>query len=121
MRISNKKSFCFLFNYNRYFQILKSFDLTAGFYFSDTYDLTNTFQTNVVSMVNLENNSFDTKKSYKFGKCPSISTYNDFFLWNHCNILEFNHLLKNKRWIVPFIYGYIEQISIFFFFIILMS
>lgn len=97
---------------NKYLQYLKSFDLTTGFYFSNTYDLTNTFQTNTVSMVNSESPDYLPQKSYLFSECPTIKTHNEYFMWNYHLIEEFHQVIKNKRWIVPFIYGYIEQIKI---------
>lgn len=96
----------------RYLQYLKSFDLSTGFYFSDTYDLTNTFQTNVVSLINDEKAEFPFR-AYNSLPCDPIRTHNEYFMWNYFIIEEFFKLLKNKRWVTCFIYGYIEQISKF--------
>jgi hypothetical protein len=94
----------------RYLQYLKSFDLSTGFYFSDTYDLTNTFQTNVVSLINDEKAEFPFR-AYNSLPCDPIRTHNEYFMWNYFIIEEFFKLLKNKRWVTSFIYGFIEQIS----------
>ncbi len=63
-------------------------------------------------MVNSENIDFSPQKSYLFSQSPPVKTHNEYFMWNYHLIEEFHQVIKNKRWIIPFIYGYIEQISI---------
>lgn len=92
----------------RYFQFLKTFDLGTGFYFSDTYDLTNSFQTNTVAELN---QSIKNEKTYSYCHSEPIKTYNHMFMWNYYSILDFYRILKDKRWIIAFVHGYIEQIS----------
>ena len=94
----------------RYLQYLKSFDLSTGFYFSDTYDLCDTFQTNVVALIN-DKAEGDRTKIYTCSQSEPIKNYNEVFMWNYYIISEFHKLLKNRRWVLGFIHGYVEQIS----------
>ena len=97
----------------RYLQYLKTFDLSTGFYFSHTYDLTHTFQSNVVSIINDQSNK-QPNASYSTSKSESIKTFNDIFMWNYDLILDFHKGLKNKRWVIGVMHGFLEQISNFF-------
>lgn len=95
---------------NRCLQCLKTFDLTSGFYFSDTYDLTNTFQTNIYAMSNNDPDFF-TKRAYTPSNCQPIRNFNECFMWNYYLSKEFSNAIVNPRWIKGFIYGYLEQAS----------
>lgn len=101
---------------------LSEFDLSLGFYFSNSYDLTNPLSKNITK--NLKNTECKLKKSCektlnreysKSFDCPQISfleNYSDFFAWNHNLISDFSKIIVNKRWIMPIIHGYLEQKSI---------
>lgn len=89
----------------------KNFDLGTGFYFSDGYDLTNTFQTNNIFNLN-EIDSLDSNNQvYKQSKSAQIRTFNEMFLWNYYLISDFHECLKFKKWVKGFMFGYVEQIS----------
>lgn len=104
---------------------LSEFDLSLGFYFSNSYDLTNPLSKNITK--NLKNTecrlkqSFEKTLSREFSKsfdCHQISfleNYSDFFAWNHNLISDFSKIIVNKRWIMPIIHGYLEQKSILIF------
>jgi len=73
----------------------QSVDLSKNFYFSYSYDITNTLQTNLTVS-------------------PDHRKWNTRFMWNH-------HLLKpafdleepkgRSRWVLPLIHGFVDQAS----------
>lgn len=73
----------------------QSVDLSKNFYFSYSYDITNTLQTNLTIS-------------------PDHRKWNTRFMWNH-------HLLKpafdleepkgRSRWVLPLIHGFVDQAS----------
>lgn len=76
----------------------QSVDLSKNFYFSYSYDITNTLQTNLTIS-------------------PDHRKWNTRFMWNH-------HLLKpafeleepkgRSRWVLPLIHGFVDQASMSF-------
>ena len=88
----------------KYKNILTMLDLTKNFYFSYTYDLSNSLQKN--STFNISNNN-----NNKFLKC------NDAFIWNSFALKPLLDIFHNNDpmgyhmidWIVPIIYGYFKQ------------
>lgn len=109
----------------KYMKILKEFDLSLGFYFSNSYDLTNPLSKNITK--NLKNSDSKHKKSFEKSSSFKdtnnyksmdqahqilyLESYFDFFAWNHNLISDFNEKIANKRWILPIIHGYLEQKS----------
>jgi hypothetical protein len=75
-----------------------------GFYYSDTYDLSNSLQTNMISKYNEEMNETQMKSKQK-----------KQYIWNYNIIKEFKASVNDQRWIKPIIHGFIEQKSIYFF------
>ena len=87
--------------------------MSLGFYFSNTYDLTNSLALNLthkMSSINLLN----ILTPNKFLDIRFSENYSKDWAWNHHLIKEFSVSVKNKRWIIPLIQGYIEQKSINF-------
>ncbi|KAJ3287826.1 phosphatidylinositol-3,5-bisphosphate 5-phosphatase [Rhizoclosmatium sp. JEL0117] len=78
----------------RYIQSFCQVDLSKNFYFSYTYDITNSLQRNMTCV-----NQHQTKQ------------YNEMFMWN-------NFLLRNgfedlnNVWCLPIIYGFVDQAKI---------
>ncbi|RUS21146.1 hypothetical protein BC937DRAFT_93466 [Endogone sp. FLAS-F59071] len=87
----------------RYTGIFHNVDLTKNFYFSYTYDITNTLQRN---MTRPPPATDDTGGGVG-------STYNGMFVWNHY-LLEngFKDLTGKSDWILPIIYGFVDQAKI---------
>lgn len=92
--------FCLFFNQNlnnfmkRYRALFFGMDMTKDFYFSYTYDLTNSLQYNMLHHHNL----------YE---------YNSMFVWNDYLMREFKeHTSYDSKWILPIIHGYYCQSSI---------
>ncbi|ORY08286.1 hypothetical protein K493DRAFT_29135 [Basidiobolus meristosporus CBS 931.73] len=81
---------------SRYINIFQNVDLSRNFYFSYTYDITHTLQHNMTRPPNWRNFS-----------------YNEMFVWNHY-LLEtgFRSLRSNSDWILPIIYGFVDQASV---------
>ncbi|AMD21092.1 HEL189Cp [Eremothecium sinecaudum] len=92
---------------SKFLSTFQNLDLTKSFYFSYTYDLTNTLQTNILR-----------KKLEGVGRedimIPSgIIDYNEMFMWN-------SHLLEDVipcidtvyDWFQPIIHGFIDQVNV---------
>lgn len=78
----------------RYINTFQNVDLTKNFYFSYTYDITSTLQRNLT-------------------RDASDRHYNDMFVWNHHLISSGKDTLKaNSNWILPIIYGFVDQSKI---------
>ena len=85
----------------RYKAILNNLDLTRSFYFSYSYDITQTLQHNI----NRE------RKAHQdgFSHAPSPD-YNTMFVWNHHLLSPAVGVLKNPYdWCLPIIHGYVDQ------------
>ncbi|GAO46898.1 hypothetical protein G7K_1116-t1 [Saitoella complicata NRRL Y-17804] len=88
----------------RYLSIFQSLDLGKTFYFSYTYDITNTLQNNIIR----------TRAAAAAGPHTKVKTpkpiFNEMFVWN-------DHLLQGARtclkdttdWCLPIIHGFIDQ------------
>lgn len=78
----------------RYMATFQNIDLTKNFYFSYTYDITNTLQVNM-------------------SRPPPLSVrQNDMFVWNHYLLRSgFKDLNSHSGWILPLIYGFVDQAS----------
>jgi hypothetical protein len=90
----------------RYVQTFLNIDLNKTFYYSYSYDLTNSLQTNILrnkrQSLNLNGN---TELSYIF-------QFNERFMWN-CALLEpiFQTFDKVYDWFQPIIHGFIDQVK----------
>ena len=79
---------------SRYRSIISKIDFTIGYYFSFTYDITNSLQRNtLITSEDLLNESFPC---------------NDIFVWNHYPL---QLILSFELWIIPVIYGFIKQFT----------
>ncbi|KAI8364687.1 SacI homology domain-containing protein [Radiomyces spectabilis] len=93
----------------RYITTFQNIDLTKNFYFSYTYDITNTLQVNMTQPP-LERKGAEND--------PSIGDYhpaehNDMFVWNHYLLKSgFKDLTSRSGWILPLIYGFVDQAKI---------
>lgn len=74
----------------RYLQMFSQVDLTKNFYFSYTYDITRSLQSNLTS-----------------GDQPIPP--NEMFVWN--DYLTRNIFEKNSAWNIPIIHGFVDQSS----------
>ncbi|KAF7730161.1 phosphatidylinositol-3,5-bisphosphate 5-phosphatase [Apophysomyces ossiformis] len=80
----------------RYIDTFQKIDLTKNFYFSYTYDITNTLQVNM------------TRPPLN----PEENGHNDMFVWNHYLLQSgFKDLNSRSGWILPLIYGFVDQAS----------
>lgn len=79
--------------------------MTKNFYFSYTYDLTNTLQVNMTRPPYTQLQS-DTQKTE-----PNIE-YNLMFVWNHYLMKAgFESINTQSSWILPMVYGFVDQAS----------
>lgn len=125
----------------RYRALFSSMDLTRDFYFSYTYDLTNTLQTNVLSSRTagkVSGNSATFENSPSEGLVPdgapagsrsspaaaplpppSPSTAGDCerplprdrFVWNHHLAFGLYRCVSTPKWIPPIVHGFFLQLS----------
>ncbi|KAJ3414686.1 phosphatidylinositol-3,5-bisphosphate 5-phosphatase [Chytridiales sp. JEL 0842] len=78
---------------SRYVQAFSQVDLSKNFYFSYTYDITQTLQHN---MARLGESTF---------------SYNEMFIWNYY-LLRLGLPSVNSQWALPIIYGFVDQSKI---------
>ncbi|KAJ3108265.1 phosphatidylinositol-3,5-bisphosphate 5-phosphatase [Phlyctochytrium planicorne] len=78
----------------RYIQAFNQVDLSKNFYFSYTYDITQS----------LQNNMTRAASGTEF-------QYNDMFVWNNY-LLSSGFSNLNSKWALPVIYGYVDQFRI---------
>jgi phosphatidylinositol 3,5-bisphosphate 5-phosphatase len=91
----------------RYLSTLDHLDISKTFYFSYSYDITRTLQSNILRQRQL----FDQGKWY--GSTSDGVSYNDMFVWNHF-LLKAAGEGKEKEiagWCVPIIHGFVDQAS----------
>lgn len=88
----------------RYITTFQNIDLAKNFYFSYTYDLTNSLQNNLTQP---PLDVSGTKKTQGL-------QLNDMFVWNHYLLSSgFKNLNSKSGWILPLIYGFVDQASKF--------
>ncbi|KAJ3012423.1 UNVERIFIED_CONTAM: phosphatidylinositol-3,5-bisphosphate 5-phosphatase [Siphonaria sp. JEL0065] len=75
----------------RYIQSFCQVDLTKNFYFSYTYDITNSLQQNMTC------------------SSPKVNT---MFIWNHFLLQNGFQTLDNNPWCLPIIFGFVDQAKI---------
>lgn len=93
---------------NRYLTTFQSLDLSKTFYFSYTYDITQTLQTNLVR----EKRNIDNRKERK-----SFQDYNEMFVWNQALLKPaMESFERSIRWCLPIIHGFMDQASRLFLF-----
>ncbi|KAI9362705.1 SacI homology domain-containing protein [Pilaira anomala] len=91
----------------RYIATFQNIDLGKNFYFSYTYDITNSLQNNLTQP--------PLAKQGEEGNGGGLK-HNDMFVWNHYLLSSgFKNLDSQSGWILPLIYGFVDQakISIF--------
>ncbi|KAL4209592.1 SacI homology domain-containing protein, partial [Rhizopus microsporus] len=87
----------------RYITTFQNIDLAKNFYFSYTYDLTNSLQNNLTQP---PLDVSGTKKTQGL-------QLNDMFVWNHYLLSSgFKNLNSKSGWILPLIYGFVDQAKI---------
>lgn len=92
----------------RLLSIYKYFDLSKTFYFSYTYDITNSLQTNLLRL--------KKRSAYPLSSAYQVNTpgYNERFVWNSLllkPVLE-NREIAAYEWFHPIIHGFIDQANI---------
>jgi hypothetical protein len=88
----------------RFVSILGNLDLTRGFYFSYSYDITRTLQHNIIRQ----------REALAKGIAhPDKHDYNDMFAWNHYLLDPAKQCIKNTYdWCMPIVHGYVDQANI---------
>lgn len=85
----------------RFLGILNNLDLSRSFYFSYSYDITNTLQHNILKERNAMTQGLPR---------PYPPEYNDMFVWNNYLLRPATVALKNTYdWCLPIIHGYMDQ------------
>ncbi|KAJ3383720.1 phosphatidylinositol-3,5-bisphosphate 5-phosphatase [Entophlyctis sp. JEL0112] len=95
----------------KYLQTFCQVDLTKNFYFSYTYDITNSLQRNLSKP--LETPVFHGPSTPKPNQDPNLKPYNDLFMWNHFLLRNgFEIIDSSNVWCLPVIYGFLDQAKI---------
>ncbi|QPG75892.1 phosphatidylinositol-3,5-bisphosphate 5-phosphatase [Brettanomyces nanus] len=90
---------------SRYLQTFLSIDLSKTFYYSYTYDLTNTLQVNCLRQKTRSLGLFENDSVHEL--------YNDRFVWNsHLLELALTNFDRVYDWFQPIIHGFVDQIKI---------
>ncbi|KAJ5098097.1 Polyphosphoinositide phosphatase [Penicillium argentinense] len=86
---------------DRYKAILNNLDLTRSFYFSYSYNITQTLQHNI----------FRERKDHRDGLArSSLGDYNTMFVWNNHLLSPAEGVFKHPHeWCIPIIHGYVDQ------------
>ena len=91
----------------RYIATFQNIDLAKNFYFSYTYDITNSLQKNLTHPPLAPPTATDSDKAAD----PLL--HNDMFVWNHYLLSSgFQNLNSKSGWILPLIYGFVDQAKI---------
>ena len=93
----------------RMLTLFRNVDLTKNFYFSYTYDVTNTLQNNMKYQQDIDSDT-NNKKGKKMGR-RSLVPINSMFVWNHHMMISTGcqTLGVGSEWMVPLIHGYVDQ------------
>ena len=87
----------------RFVSILNNLDLSRSFYFSYSYDITNTLQRNI---------QFEREAIMEEQPSPLRKRLNEMFIWNHHLLQPASKILKNTYdWCLPIIHGFVDQAS----------
>ena len=88
----------------RFVGILNNLDLNRSFYFSYSYDITQTMQHNIMR----ERSAME--EGLKF---PLQHELNEMFVWNHYLLAPAREAIRNVYdWCLPIIHGYVDQASL---------
>eukprot|EP01079_Euglenida_sp_SAG-EU17-18_P000949 gene949-399_t len=102
----------------RYRDMFCRLDLTQGFYFSYSYDLTRSLQTNILSWQAAEaplSLQMPPAVAVRSSSPPvPMWSVDDMFAWNSHMMTEFAAATSGAtwRWVVPIIHGYYRQVSV---------
>ncbi|KAI5813000.1 SacI homology domain-containing protein [Pyronema omphalodes] len=88
----------------RFVGILGNLDLTRGFYFSYSYDITRTLQHNIIREREALAKGFPHSDRHD---------YNEMFAWNHYLLEPAKQTITNVyEWCMPIIHGFVDQANI---------
>jgi hypothetical protein len=93
----------------RYIATFQNIDLTKNFYFSYTYDLTNTLQVNMT-----RSPGFQDSATTAATQSPKTEMHesNNMFVWNDYLLKTgFKNINARSGWILRLIYGFVDQAS----------
>ena len=87
----------------RFLGILNNLDLTKSFYFSYSYDITNSLQANMIRR----------REATNQGQSKAPQEHNDMFVWNHHLLGPAVSVLKHPYdWCLPIIHGFLNQAAV---------
>lgn len=112
----------------KYKSLFSSIDLTRDFYFSYTYDLTNTLQVNMRAhpmseggdassgtassrTEGVEGSTGDQSGSGDPATTPGRPPVRDKFIWNHYLAFSLIRMLRTTAWVPPIVHGFFLQLG----------
>lgn len=106
------------YSLNSYISTFQNIDLTKNFYFSYTYDITNTLQVNMTSGPGFQTSTSSSTTSTDNDTKLDGPEPNNMFVWNDYLLKTgFKNVNARSGWILRLIYGFVDQASKFFFFL----
>ncbi|XP_062510489.1 polyphosphoinositide phosphatase-like [Corticium candelabrum] len=96
---------------SRYLKIFQNVDTSSNFYFSYTYDLTNTLQYNMQLLSHISIAPYSHHEIAVRMLEANRRNYCSKFVWNHVLLQPIIDLV-NPDWVLPVIHGYIEQSNV---------
>lgn len=97
-------------NHDRYVDTFSRLDLSSNFYFSYTYDLTNSMQRNM-EYCQSSAVADAIKNKGRDANPPPRNTLNPMFTWNYFLLTNGFEDLNATQWALPIVHGFIDQSS----------
>ena len=100
----------------RYLKMFQAIDLSSNFYFSYSYDLTNTLQHNLADPKFLvkptgEKVSLDeVRQEGHHGHMSYVSQFQSKFVWNEYLMAGMEN--TNPEWLLPIVHGFVDQSNV---------
>lgn len=94
----------------RYREIFKEMNMSSGFFFSKSYDLTHTLQENISFQLNRPQGFARETLKVKLREDHELKdnvSWKPIYLWNHTHLNEVSQYLTDRRWLTPLIHGYV--------------
>lgn len=88
---------------SRFLSIFANVDLTKSFYYSYSYNITRTLQSNIIT----------ARQAVKDGRRYLPRDWNDMFMWNYHLLEPAMETMKHiYDWCIPIVHGYVDQAAL---------
>ena len=104
---------------NRYLNYFLQVNISEGFYYSYTYDLTSSLQVNAMRKLRkTEAENFSDFYAHDFfvGKSQAEiqehKPWENHMMWNYFLVRDFYDIVKRKKWVMPVIHGFVDFMNL---------